>query len=109
MAKVLRDDEVADYRRDGILFPLPALGPAEFQDCRRRLDGLIPAEGGKISRHTNSKPHLLLTWLAELIRRPAILDPVEDLIGPDILCWGSGFFHKPAGDPAYISWHQDST
>jgi ectoine hydroxylase-related dioxygenase (phytanoyl-CoA dioxygenase family) len=37
-----------------------------------------------------------------------LLDAVEDLIGPDILCWGSSFFQKEPGDRAFVSWHQDS-
>jgi ectoine hydroxylase-related dioxygenase (phytanoyl-CoA dioxygenase family) len=55
------------------------------------------------------KPHLLFTWLNDLIRHPRILDAVEDVIGPDILCWSTGFFIKNARDPSYVSWHQDST
>ena len=39
----------------------------------------------------------------------AILDAVEDVIGPDILCWGSSFFIKEPRDPGFVSWHQDST
>ena len=31
------------------------------------------------------------------------------MIGPDILCWSTGFFTKNARDPSYVSWHQDST
>jgi ectoine hydroxylase-related dioxygenase (phytanoyl-CoA dioxygenase family) len=57
----------------------------------------------------NRKPHLLLTWLNELIRDPRILDRVEDILGPNILCWGSGFFTKNAHDPARVTWHQDAT
>jgi non-heme Fe2+,alpha-ketoglutarate-dependent halogenase len=34
---------------------------------------------------------------------------VQDLIGPDILCWGSSFFIKEPRNTAYVSWHQDST
>ena len=55
------------------------------------------------------KPHLLFTWLNELIRHPRIMDAVEDVIGPDILCWGTTFFTKEARNPGYVSWHQDST
>ena len=55
------------------------------------------------------KPHLLFTWLNDLIRHPRILDAVEDIIGPDILCWGTSFFTKEARNPGYVSWHQDST
>jgi ectoine hydroxylase-related dioxygenase (phytanoyl-CoA dioxygenase family) len=55
------------------------------------------------------KPHLLFTWLDELVRDDAVLDAVEGVIGPDILCWASGFFTKEAHDPSYVSWHQDLT
>ena len=109
MPKRLSEAQVEQYRRDGILFPIDALDPAEAAGLRRRVEALAAQEGGKLSRSTNHKPHLLLPWLAELIRDPRLLDPVEDVLGPDILCWGSGFFWKPAKDPAFISWHQDST
>jgi hypothetical protein len=45
----------------------------------------------------------------ELVRRSSILDTVEDLHGPDLLCWTTNFFIKEAADPAFVSWHQDST
>ena len=55
------------------------------------------------------KTHLLFPFLADLVRHPKILDAIEDLLGPDILCWSSNFFIKEATDPAFVSWHQDST
>ena len=55
------------------------------------------------------KPHLLFTWLADLVRHPAILDAVEDVLGPDILCWNTSFFTKEARSPGFVSWHQDAT
>jgi non-heme Fe2+,alpha-ketoglutarate-dependent halogenase len=39
----------------------------------------------------------------------SILDAVEDFHGPDLLCWTTNFFIKEAADPAFVSWHQDST
>src|SRR5262249_46256869 len=39
----------------------------------------------------------------------AIVDAVSDVVGPDVLVWGSGFFKKLAGSPDYVSWHQDAT
>jgi hypothetical protein len=99
----------ATYARDGILFPLPALSPVEAATALSRLEAIEANEGGKLSRSTNTKPHLLLPWINDLVRHTAILDAVESLIGPDILCWGSGFFSKAPGDGSYITWHQDST
>ena len=109
MARALTDRQVEAYRRDGFVFPVPALAPYEAADLRARLAGLERREGGKISARTNRKPHLLLPWLNKVIRHPRILDAVEDVIGPNILCWGCGFFVKAAGDGALVSWHQDST
>jgi non-heme Fe2+,alpha-ketoglutarate-dependent halogenase len=55
------------------------------------------------------KLDLQFAWLGALVRRSSILDTVEDLDGPDLLCWTSNFFIKEAADPAFVSWHQDST
>jgi ectoine hydroxylase-related dioxygenase (phytanoyl-CoA dioxygenase family) len=38
---------------------------------------------------------------------PEILDMVEQLIGPDIVLWGSMLFCKPAGVGRAVPWHQD--
>ena len=32
---------------------------------------------------------------------------MEDLIGPDLLCWNSIFWIKEAGSASYVGWHQD--
>jgi hypothetical protein len=109
MPKALTERQVEQFSRDGYVFPLPVLSANIAADYRARLEALAAREGGQLSRGTNQKPHLLLPWLNELIRHPRILDAVEDVLGPDLLCWGSGFFWKPAQDPAFISWHQDAT
>jgi phytanoyl-CoA dioxygenase PhyH len=109
MGKALSDRQIEHYHSDGCLFPLPAFSRSEIESLRTKLAELEQREGGKVSGRTNRKPHLLLPWLNEVIRHPRILDAVEDIIGPNILCWGSGFFAKDAGDRALVSWHQDST
>ena len=43
------------------------------------------------------------------MRSSIVLDAVEDLHGRDLLCWTTNFFIKEAADPAFVSWHQDST
>ena len=109
MPKSLTTAQVAAYRRDGYVFPLSGFSEQEMAEYRRRLFELEAKEGGKLSKRTNQKPHLLLPWLNKMIRDPRILDAVEDVLGPNLLAWSSGFFYKRAHDPSYISWHQDST
>jgi hypothetical protein len=109
MGRRLGETEKARYAREGYLFPLRVLPAEALAACRARFDALVAREGGALSPGTNHKPHLLLPWLHDLVRHPAILDAVEDLLGPDLLVWGSGFFAKPPRSPGYVSWHQDST
>ena len=109
MGKVLSDAQVAAYRRDGIRFPLDVMSPQEAAALRARFEATEAAHGGRIPPRINQKPHLLYTWIAALIRDARILDAVEDVLGPDLLCWGAQFFAKNAHDPSYVSWHQDGT
>lgn len=101
--------QVAAYERDGFLFPLPVLGMDEAAGLRARLEAWEATHGPVMRGGLRTKPHLVFPWVQDLIRHPAIVDAVEDLLGPDLLVWGTSFFIKEARDPAYISWHQDST
>jgi ectoine hydroxylase-related dioxygenase (phytanoyl-CoA dioxygenase family) len=109
MTKLLSDADLLAYQRNGILFPVRVVEADEATALRTKLEAMEAREGGKLSPRTNQKPHLLAPWINELIRHPRILDAVEDILGPDLLCWSSGFFAKNAHDPRFVSWHQDGT
>ena len=100
--RVLDEGAVAAYRRDGIVFPIRVVGEAEAGRMLARLQAVEAAHGGKLPARLNQKPHLLFPWLHALVRDPRIVDAVEDVLGPDLLCWGSQFFAKNAGDPSYV-------
>ena len=106
--KTLTDDAVRDYQETGYLAPIRALTTAEAATIRARLE-TFEAGAGPLAGKLRQKSHLLFTWLNDLIRHERILDAVEDVIGPDILCWGTSFFIKEPHNSAYVSWHQDST
>jgi ectoine hydroxylase-related dioxygenase (phytanoyl-CoA dioxygenase family) len=108
-SSALSPDEIAEYRRNGVLFPRPAVDAAAARDMFGKFEALERKEGGRLSKRTNHKPHLLLTWLADLVRHPTILDQVEGLLGPNLLCWASDFFSKSPDDGMRVTWHQDST
>ncbi|HZP98326.1 MAG TPA: phytanoyl-CoA dioxygenase family protein [Reyranella sp.] len=109
MTKRLSPDQVAQYRRDGFYFPIPVLSREQAHGYRDRLEAYEGTAGGPIAAAMRHKVHLLFTWANDLIRHPAILDAVEDVIGPDILCWSTTFFIKEANSPSFVSWHQDAT
>ena len=106
--KMLTEAAVRQYREQGYYAPVRVMSRQEadaLRDALERFEGGTGPMAGKL-RH---KSHLLFPWLNDLIRHPRILDAVEDLIGPDILCWVTSFFIKEPRNPAFVSWHQDST
>ena len=108
MAYDLSAEQRARFSRDGFLFPIRALESREAADCLARLEAMEAARAGRLPPIFNAKPHLLAPWLWELVRDPRILDRVEALLGPDILCWGTSFISKSPADARYVAWHQDA-
>jgi non-haem Fe2+, alpha-ketoglutarate-dependent halogenase len=106
--KMLTGAALRQYQEQGYYAPIHVMRRSEADALRARLEA-FEAGAGILAGKLRHKSHLLFTWLNELIRHPRILDAVEDIIGPDILCWGSSFFIKEQRNPGYVSWHQDST
>jgi non-haem Fe2+, alpha-ketoglutarate-dependent halogenase len=109
MPKSLTHAQIAGYEREGYLAPLPVMSEAEARGLRAHLETIEAGMGGPLRGDLRHKAHLLFPFLADLIRHPAILDAVEDILGPDLLCWNTNFFIKEAETPSFVSWHQDST
>jgi chlorinating enzyme len=107
MARTLSDAAVDQYRDRGYWFPVPVLGEDEVSRLRGKLEAFEKTQGHPVHGAQRSKSHLLFKWLDDLMRDARILDAVEDLIGPDILCWNTLFWIKEAHSPTYVSWHQD--
>jgi hypothetical protein len=114
MPKKLSPAQVERYARDGFLSPNAALGRDAAAACLQKLEafertlGGPLTSGGTIERY-RSRTHVLLSWVHGLTRHPAILDAVEDLIGPDVLVYTSTWFIKEPESAAIAAWHQDAT
>ena len=104
----LSEAAIVHYREHGYYAPIRVMQADEAADIRRQLEA-HEATHGVLKGSMRHKSHLLFTWLDGLIRHPGVLDAVESVIGPNILCWSSTFFIKEARDPGFVSWHQDST
>jgi ectoine hydroxylase-related dioxygenase (phytanoyl-CoA dioxygenase family) len=109
MPKLLDQQQVAAFHRDGFVAPIGVLSAEEAAAYRRRFEKYERSHDGWYTLSKGQKIHLLQTWVAELVRNDRILDAVEDVLGPDVMCWGTSLFIKNARDPHYVSWHQDST
>jgi non-haem Fe2+, alpha-ketoglutarate-dependent halogenase len=109
MPKKLSAEQIAGYQRDGYVCPVDAFSPERARRWRERLEDFERAEGRKMTRGHNFKPHLLFPWVDEIVHAPEVLDAVEDLIGPDIRLFHLTAWPKDAGSGTYVSWHQDAT
>ena len=109
MSKILTQAQIDQFWRDGCVFPVRVMPEAEALEIRRRLETFESENGGPLKGALRHKSHLLFTWLGDLVRNNRIVDAIEDLYGPNLLCWTTNFFIKEACNPAFVSWHQDST
>jgi len=82
----------------------------EMADIRRYFDDLLAstlAAGG--NSYSISTAHLRYGRVYDLLTNPTIVSYVKDLLGENVIGWGSHFFCKMPGDGKRVSWHQDAS
>ena len=112
---ILSEAEVASFHAEGVLVPEFRLPPdklTQLQSLAARLIADNPHMGdepvasphvpGSGVQNVRSEP----AWV-EIPTFPPLLDMVEQLIGPDLILWGTTLFHKPAGLDRGVPWHRD--
>ena len=100
--------QIEKYNDQGYLMPFDGLPSPEIADLRNFFDQIL-AEAlaqGKNS-YSISTAHLKFGQIHDLMRHPAILAPVKDLLGKDLVAWGAHFFCKMPKDGKRVPWHQD--
>ncbi|MEM7194330.1 MAG: phytanoyl-CoA dioxygenase family protein [Pseudomonadota bacterium] len=107
-------DYVGHYRENGFVAGLPVFSPSEVRSLRDYIESLETDHATGTGPHTLEQifrvnGHLLIPRLADAARTPAILDVVEQLIGPNLLAWSVELFIKDPGTKKTVSWHQDIT
>lgn len=109
MPKILPPDQIEGFRKDGYVPRVPVISTERAAAIRQRIEEFERSPDGPLSGGLRKRAHLLFTCLNELVRDERIVDAIEDLYGENLLCWYTDLFIKEPGDPAFVSWHQDST
>lgn len=109
MPKLLTPQQLDSYRKLGYASPIRVMSEQQALAIKDRLEEFERANGGPLKGALRHKTHLLFSGLNDLVRQEKIVDAIEDLYGENLLCWTTNFFIKEANDPAFVSWHQDST
>ncbi|MEE2679694.1 MAG: phytanoyl-CoA dioxygenase family protein [Myxococcota bacterium] len=108
MPKRLDRDALTHYAEAGYICPVRVFSEAQAATYLRAFEAYEQAAAGPLEAAYKHKLHLVAGWAWELVHDPGILDAVEDLLGPDLLCWTTNLLAKNGGDRQYVSWHQDA-
>ena len=108
--KTLTGEQIRQYNALGYVFPIDVFSSEEIAAHRSYFDDLMSRsiEKGWSSYSINGwHRHCADIW--DLVTAPRILDCVQDLLGEDLICWGTHYFAKMPGDGKQVSWHQDAS
>ena len=109
MPKVLTEEQVTGYQKNGFVSPVPVFNAAEIAACRTDVEQTETTMGEFFRGIGQTKFYLRFPWAFKMATHPKLLDAVEDLIGPDIMIYHNTAWIKEPSDNAYVSWHQDNT
>jgi hypothetical protein len=106
--RALSPEQIRSWNADGYLGPLDVYEREEIDEIRSYFDELLSstlAAGG--DSYSISSAHLKHARVWEMLNHPRIVAYVSDLLGEDVIGWGSHFFCKLPGDGKRVDWHQD--
>ena len=104
----LSADQVATWNREGYLGPLDVYGSEDVAEIREYFNRLLAdalAEGQ--DSYSISSAHLKHARVYDMLTNDRIVGYVSDLLGENVVGWGSHFFCKLPGDGKSVDWHQD--
>lgn len=108
--RTLTAAQVENFNRDGFIQPIAIYSADEINGIRLQFDRILQdtiAAGGDSYSISTAHRRYGVAW--DLLTEPRIVACVQDLLGPNVVGWGSHFFCKMPGDGKVVSWHQDSS
>lgn len=108
-ARRLTPEQLAQYNADGHLGRIDVLDRTEVDELRRLVDDLLEhaAASGRSSYAINGY-HAVCAPLWDLATDPRLVGLAADILGPQLVCWGTHLFAKLPGDGKEVPFHQDA-
>jgi hypothetical protein len=100
----------AGFQANGYAGPATVFSPAEnarFAAGAWAALAVDPAAPGPSTARLAAWHHEH-AWAWEMATHPAILDQVEELLGPDLVLWAMFCWYKPPHVGKAVPWHQDA-
>ncbi|HRX77719.1 MAG TPA: phytanoyl-CoA dioxygenase family protein [Pirellulaceae bacterium] len=106
----LTPDEIASFNRNGYLKSLRVFEANEITDIRAYFDRLLSeALANGADSYSISSAHLKHGRVYDILSDSRIVAYVKDLLGDNVIGWGSHFFCKMPHDGKRVAWHQDAS
>lgn len=108
--KTLTSNQIKHFNERGYIIPFDIYTQDETDENRRYFDNLLEeAQKKGLNDYSFNGYHKQCAEIWDIVTHPKILDLVEDLLGPNFVCWGTHYFCKLAHDPSSVPWHQDAS
>lgn len=102
--------QVTQFNERGYIAPVRVFDEEQIIGIRDYFDTLLErviASGG--NSYSISSAHLEHGYVYDILSNTRIVALVKDLLGENIVGWGSHFFCKMPGDGKAVAWHQDAS
>ena len=105
----LTDREVDSFWERGFYSPVRVFSEQETTELRRQFESLDDRFGAREARKYITDLHLIASWAWDVVHDPRIVQPISDVLGPNILLWSLNWFIKEPMSDSFVSYHQDAT
>lgn len=96
--------QIRHFHDQGWISPLDACGPDEVTVNRTAFERMR-AQAADAFALNGCHPTCRSIW--DLATNPQVVAAVRDLLGDELIVWGTHYFAKEPGDPRTVAWHQD--
>lgn len=108
--QTLTAQQIEQFNRDGYIKGIRIYSDDEIAGIRQYFDDLLAkvvAAGG--DSYSISSAHLKYGKVWDILTNRKIVAVVKDLLGENVIGWGSHFFCKMPRDGKQVAWHQDAS
>jgi ectoine hydroxylase-related dioxygenase (phytanoyl-CoA dioxygenase family) len=108
--KKLTLEQIHYFNEKGYVFPIDLFSEEEADANRRYFDSLLKmASDADLDSYKVESWHTHCAGVYDLVTDDRILDYVEDILGPNLVCTMTHYFSKMPGDAKSVYWHQDAS
>ncbi len=108
--KLLTREQISSFNEKGFVTGIRLFDENEANATRQYFDDLLAqylAEGK--DSYSITTAHMKHGKVYDLLTNPRIVAHVKEILGENVIAWGSHFFCKLPNDGKKVSWHQDAT